>query len=84
MTNYTKDKIRISEGQKDKLKKTFESNCESTTIRLTFTDLHGEYVISLTNSQLDRLMKAYEAKKGMIIKMSKSQLIYNMKMEGGI
>ena len=27
-------------------------------------------------------MKAYEAKKGMIIKMSKTQLAYNMKIEG--
>ena len=28
-------------------------------------------------------MKAYEAKKGMIIKMSKTQLAFNMKIEGG-
>ena len=27
-------------------------------------------------------MKAYEAKKGMTIKMSKTQLAYNMKIEG--
>ena len=73
----------ISDGKKDKLKKAFESNCESIAIRLTFTDLPGEYVIAITKSQLDRLMKAYEAKKGMIMKMSKTQLAYNMKIEGG-
>ena len=28
-------------------------------------------------------MKAYEEKKGMTIKMSKTQLAYNMKIEGG-
>ena len=28
-------------------------------------------------------MKAYEEKKGMIIKMSKTQLVYNIKIEGG-
>ena len=28
-------------------------------------------------------MKAYEAKRGMIIKMSNTQLAYNMKLEGG-
>ena len=61
--------MRISEGQKDKLKKSFESNCESITIRLTFSDLHGEDVIALTNSELDRLVKAYEEKKGMTIIM---------------
>ena len=83
MTHYTNVKIRISEGQKDKLKKAFESNCKSITIRLTFSDLHGEDVIALTNSQLDRLVKANEEKKGMIIRMSKTQLSYNMKIEGG-
>ena len=71
MTNYTTVKVRMSESQKDKLKKAFESNCESIIIRLTFTDLHGEDVIALTNSQLDRLVKAYEEKKGVTIKMSK-------------
>ena len=48
MTNYTNIGVRISEGQNDKLKKAFESNCEFITIRLTFTDLHGEDVIALT------------------------------------
>ena len=78
MTRYTSFKMRISEGQK-----AFESNCESITIRLTFSDLHGEDVIALTNSQLDRLVKAYEEKKGMTIRMSKTQLAHNMKIEGG-
>ena len=50
MTRYTDFKMRISEGQKDKLKEAFESNCESITIRLTFSDLHGEDVIALTSS----------------------------------
>ena len=82
MTRYTNFKIRISEGQKDKLKKAFESNYESITIRLTFSDLHGEDVIDLSNSQLDRLVKAYEERKGMTIRMSKTQLAHNMKIEG--
>ena len=76
MTLYTNFKMRISEGQKDKLKKAFESNCESITIRLTFSDLHGDDVIAITNSQLDRLVKAYEEKKGMTIRMSKTQLAH--------
>ena len=65
MTNYTNVKARISEGQKHKLEKAFESNCVSITIRLKFTDLHGEDVIAITKSQLDRLMKAYEQKKAL-------------------
>ena len=69
MTRYTNFKMRISEVQKDKLKKAFESHCQSITIRLTFSDMHGEDVIALTNSELDRLVKAYEQKKGMTIRM---------------
>ena len=83
ISNYTNAKVRISESQKDKFQKAFESNCESVTIRLTFTDRHGEDVIAITKSQVDRLVKAYEAKKGATIKMSKTQLAYNMKIEGG-
>ena len=63
MTRYTNFKVRISEGQKDKLKKAFESNCNSITIRLTFSVLHGEDVIPIIYSQLDRLVEAYEEKK---------------------
>ena len=63
MTNYTNVKVRLSEDQKDKLKKEFKSNCESITNRLTFTDLHAEDVIAITKSQHDRLLKAYEARK---------------------
>ena len=75
--------MRISEGHKDKLKKSFESICESITIRLKFSDLHGGNVIALTNSQLDRLVEVYEEKKGMTIRMSNPQLAHNMKIEVG-
>ena len=63
MTNFTNVKVRISESQKDKLRKAFESNYESNTIRLTISDMHGEDIIAITKSQLDRLLKAYEAQK---------------------
>ena len=79
MTRYTNVKVRISEGQKDKLKKAFESNCKSITIPLALSDLYGADVIALTNSQLDRLVEAYE--KSMTIKMSKTQLAYNLKID---
>ena len=75
--------MRISEGQKDKLKKAFESICESITICLTFTVLHGEDVIAKPNHH-NLTDKAYEAKKGTTIKMSRTQLAYNTKIEGGL
>ena len=82
MTHYTNDKKRISEGQKDKFKKAFESNSKSITIRFKFSDLYGEDVNALTKSQVGRLVEAYEEKKGMTIRMSKVQLAHNMKIEG--
>ena len=83
MTHYTNVKMRISEVQKDKFKKGFESNSKYITIRFKFSDLHGEDVIALTKSQVDILVEAYEEKKGMTIRMSKTQLAHNMKIEGG-
>ena len=82
MTHYTNVKMRISEGQKDKFKKAFESNSKSITIRFKFSELHGEDDIALTKSQVDRLVEAYEEKRGMTIRMSKTQLAHNMKTEG--
>ena len=49
-----------------------------------FSDLHGEDVIALTKSQVDRLVEVYEEKNGMTIRMSKTQLAHNMKIEGGV
>ena len=68
MTHYTNIKMRISEGEKDNIKKAFES----ITIRFKFSDLYGEDVIAVTKSQVDRLVEAYEEKKGMTIRMSKT------------
>ena len=65
MTHYTNIKMRISEGQKEKIKKAFESNGKYITIRFKCSDLYGEDVIALTKSQLDRLVEAYEEKKGL-------------------
>ena len=46
----------------------------------SFLHLHGEDVIALTKSQVDRLVEAYEKKKGMTIRMSKTKLAHNMKI----
>ena len=69
MTHYTNIKMQISEGQKDQINKAFESNSKYITIRFKCSDLYGEDVIALTKSQVDRLVKAYEEKKGITIRM---------------
>ena len=40
-------------------------------------------MIALTQSQVVKLKKAYETGKGVTIKMSKTQIAHNMKIEGG-
>ena len=75
--------MRISEGQKDKIKNAIESNSKFITIRFGYTDLYGEDVIALTKSQVDRLAKAYDEEKDITIRMSKTQLAHNSKIEGG-
>ena len=64
MTHYTNIEMRITEGQKDKIKKAFESNSKSITIRFRCSDMYGEDVIALTKTQVDRLVEAYDEKKG--------------------
>ena len=75
--------MRIWEGQKDKIKKAFESNSKNISIRFKCSDLYGEDVIALNKSQVDRLVQAYEEMKGLTIWMSKTQLTHNTKIEGG-
>ena len=70
----------MTKGQKEKIKKAVESNSKYITIRFGLTDLYGEDIIALTKSQVDRLVEAYEERKGLKIRMSKTQLAHNAKI----
>ena len=83
MSRYTNIKVNISEGQKDKIKRALEAGCDGVSIRLSHDDLSGEHVLALTPAQINKMTKAYENGKGVTIKMSKTQLIHNAKVEGG-
>jgi len=53
-------------------------------IRLGHADLcGGDDVLALTNSQVNRMTKAYENGKGITMRMSKRQVVHNIKTEGG-
>ena len=54
MTHYTNIKCEYQKGQKEKIKKAFESNSKYITIRFKCSDLYGEDVVALTKSQIDR------------------------------
>ena len=58
--------MRISEGQKERLDKAFESKSGTFTVNLKSADLKGEDVIAVTND--NRLTGAYEANKALTIK----------------
>ena len=60
--------MRISDGEKRQAQERIWI-CESITIRFKSSDLYGEDVIALTKSQVDRLVEAYEEKKGLTIRM---------------
>ena len=83
MTHYTNIKLDISEGQKDKIKKAFENNSKYITIRFKYSDLYGEDVVVLAKSQVDRLVEACEENRGLTIRISKTDLAHNAKIEGG-
>ena len=75
-------KVNISEGQKKKLQSAIQVG-GPVSIRLGHEDLNGEDVLALTNAQVNKIAKAYQGGKGVTIKMSKSQLAHNKKVEGG-
>ena len=82
MSQYKKFNVNISEGQKQKLHTALQVG-GPISIRLTYEDLIGGDSLALTNSQINKIKKAYQGGKGTTINMSKSQLVHNMKVEGG-
>lgn len=82
MSKYINVKVNISQGQIDKIKRAIQA-VVPVSIRLSHSDLSGEHVLALTAAQVNRIAKAYQSGTGVTIKMSKTQLVYNAKVEGG-
>jgi len=61
--------VNISENQQQKLKHAVDTK-SPVSIRHSYKDLCGNDVLALTNSQVNRMTKAYENGKGITIKMS--------------
>jgi len=80
--SYSNVRGNISENQQQKLKHAVETK-SPVSIRVDYEDLCGSYVLALTNSQVNRMTKAYQDGKGITIKMSKRQVVHNMKIDGG-
>ena len=82
MNRYVNVKVKISEGQNQKLQSALQEG-GPVSIRIGYEDVIGEDVLALTKSQVTKIAKSYQSGKGTTIKMSKSQLAHNMKVEGG-
>jgi len=80
--SYRNVSVNISENQQQNLKHTVDTK-SPLSIRLGYEDLCGSDVIALTNSQVNRMTKAYLDGKGVTIKMNKRQIVHDMKIEGG-
>lgn len=82
---YTNVKVTISNSQKEKLRhQMYSIEAGDVSIRLSHQDLDGGAdVLALTKSQVNKLAKAYQSGKGVTIKLSKTQLKHNLKVEGG-
>src|SRR6218665_2744952 len=83
MSRYQNIKVNISEGQKDKIERALKAESQ-VSIKLSHNDLnHGDYFLALTQAQINKMTKAFQNGKGVTIKMSKTQVEYNKKVEGG-
>ena len=83
MTRFTKVKVNISDGQKEKLQHAIKAGCLPVSIRLGHEDLEGDDILAVTNLQVRNLAEALENGRGITIRMSSTQLKQNKKIEGG-
>ena len=77
--SYTNVSVNISENQLQILKHAVDSN-SPVSICLDYKDLCGSDFLALTNSQVNRMTKTYQDGKGITTKMSKRQVVHNMKI----
>jgi len=75
MSSYYPHKVALSEGQKNSLAKAF-SNKTSITLRLKYEDITGKNgdSLHLTSRQIKKIQKAVSEKRGVDLKMSKTQI----------
>ena len=57
MTQYINVKVKISEGQKEKLQHALKANCPTISIHLNHEDLNGNDILAVTRSQAKKMAK---------------------------
>ena len=76
------NKVNIFNNQKKKIKNALHSGAQSVTIKLKPEDIGGNDFIAVTKTQFNKLRKAREEGKAATIKTSKTQIRYNIKIQG--
>ena len=82
MSRYRNTQLNVSEKQKAKIKAALNSG-QPVSIRFRYEDLSGNDLLALTQSQINKITKAYNNKRGVTLKLSLAQIKYNLKVEGG-
>lgn len=85
MTSYYPHKVVLSDGQKASLAKAF-SNKTAITLRLKYEDIAKEsgVTLHLTASQIKKIKQAISDKRGVDVKMSKTQIRNTIQRRGSL
>ena len=83
MSNYTEYGVKLTDGQKSKLKSAIKNNSELT-LRLKHSHLRGPDELMLTKTQISKIQKSISNGTGADIKISKSQIRKSVKYGGNL
>ena len=83
MVNVVKHGVVLSDSQKEKLSKALV-NRSPVTVHLSLSDLTASDELFLTKTQIGKIQKAKSAKKGVDLKISKTQISHVVKKGGSL
>ena len=83
MTTYIEYKVKLTDGQKTKLRSAIKNNSELT-LRLKHENLSGPDELMLTTTQISHIKKAISNGTGADIKISKTQIRKSVKYGGNL
>ena len=83
MSKYTEYGVKLTDGQKSKLKSAIKNNSELT-LRLKHSQLRGSDELMLTKTQINKIQKSISNGSGSDIKISKSQIRKSVKYGGNL
>ena len=83
MTTYIEYNLSLTEGQKKNLHKAYTNN-NAIVLHIKYNSLRGDDELMLTNGQINKIIKAQSAGKGVELKISKTQVRKVIKKGGNL